>query len=255
MGDLMTMNQHFLVILSLPRLFRQTVQRAFYWPWRWPQIFAAVAQAGMGSLPLVVVSTTVAGVVTTNIIAWHMDMIIHTVDMVPGFTGAFILRELGVAIPAFLMVSKVGAAITAEVGSMKVTEQIDALRLLGIDPITYLVFPRFLACIFSCLCLTIIAIVVTMTFALLIAVNKFHFGTMEYMNAVRHFVGTKDLVCAATKAIAYGAVIPIISCAYGFGCQGGAEGVGSASTNSVVTSTIAVIILDFILTFAFSALL
>jgi phospholipid/cholesterol/gamma-HCH transport system permease protein len=184
-----------------------------------------------------------------------MDMIIHTVDMVPGFTGAFILRELGVAIPAFLMVSKVGAAITAEVGSMKVTEQIDALRLLGIDPVTYLVFPRFVACIFACLCLTIIAIVVTMTFSLLIAVTKFNFGTLEYLNAVRHFVGTRDLLCAGAKAISYGAVIPIISCAYGFGCQGGAEGVGSASTNSVVTSTIAVIILDFILTFAFSSLL
>lgn len=251
----MTLAQNVFCILSLPRLFRQTVQRAFDFPWRWPQITAATVQAGLGSLPLVVVSTTVAGVVTTNVIAWHMDMIIHTVDMVPGFTGAFILRELGIAIPAFLMVSKVGAAITAEVGSMKVTEQIDALRLLGIDPITYLVFPRFLACIFSCVCLTIIAIVVTMTFSMLVAVTKFHFGVLEYLNTVRHFIGPKDLVCAATKSVAYGAVIPIISCAYGFGCQGGAEGVGSASTNSVVSSTIAVIIIDFILTFVFSALL
>src|SRR5262249_21170513 len=231
LGLLMTLAQQTLVLLSLPRFFRQTVQRAFHWPWRWPQIFAGIVQCGLGSLPLVVVARTVAGVVTTDVIAWHMDMIVHTVEMVPGFTGAFILRELGVAIPAFLMVSKVGAAITAEVGSMKVTEQIDALRLLGIDPITYLVFPRFLACVVSCVCLTVIAIVVTMTFALIVAVTKFHFGTLEYLNAVRHFVGTRDLMCAATKSVAYGAVIPIISCAYGFGCQGGAEGVGSASTN------------------------
>jgi phospholipid/cholesterol/gamma-HCH transport system permease protein len=250
----MTVAQQVLIILGLPRMFRQTIQRAFDLPWRWPQIFQATVQAGLGSLPLIVVSTTVAGVVTTNVIAWHMNLIIHSVDMVPGFTGAFILRELGIAIPAFLMVAKVGAAITAEVGSMKVTEQIDALRLLGIDPITYLVFPRFLACVVSCVCLTVIAIVVTMTFALIVAVTKFHFGTLEYLNAVRHFVGTRDLLCAATKSLAYGAVIPIISCAYGFGCQGGAEGVGSASTNSVVSSTIAVIILDFIITFGFSVL-
>ena len=79
--------------------------------------------------------------VVTNEIAYHMDLALHTVSMIPGFTGQFILRELGIAIPALLLVAKVGAAITAEVGSMKVTEQIDALKLLGIDPISYLVFP------------------------------------------------------------------------------------------------------------------
>jgi phospholipid/cholesterol/gamma-HCH transport system permease protein len=249
----MTVADQFTIIIGMPRLFRQTVQRLFYWPWRWPQIFSATVQSGLGSLPLVVISTTVAGVVTTNIIAWHMDLILHSVEMIPGFTGAFILRELGIAIPALLLVSKVGAAITAEVGTMKITEQIDALRLLGIDPISYLVFPRFIAMIFSCVCLTIIAIVVTMTFAMLIAVMKFHFGVMEYLNAIRHFIGPKDMACATVKSLAYGAVIPVISCAYGFGCQGGAEGVGSAATNSVVTSTIAIIVLDFILTFAFSS--
>src|SRR3954468_20421738 len=115
MGVLVTAGDQALIIAGMPRLFTQTVQRAFVWPWRWPQIFSATVQAGLGSLPLVVISTTVAGVVTTNIIAWPMDMILHSVDMIPGFTGAFIIRELGIAIPAFLLVSKVGAAITAEV--------------------------------------------------------------------------------------------------------------------------------------------
>jgi phospholipid/cholesterol/gamma-HCH transport system permease protein len=248
----MTVREQTLIILGMPRLFRQTLQRAFVFPWRWPQIFHAIVQMGLGSLPLVVVSTAVAGIVTTNIIAWHMDMIIHSVDMIPGFTGAFILRELGIAIPALLLVAKVGAATTAEVGTMKVTEQVDAIRLLGIDPISYLVFPRFVACIFSCLCLTVIAVVVTMTLAAYVAVTKFHFGTGEYLNAIRAYVHAKDLYCAVVKSVSYGAVIPIISCAYGLNCQGGAEGVGSAATNSVVTSTVAVIILDFILTFLFS---
>ena len=108
------------------------------------------------------ISTAFAGLVVTNEIAWHMDRALHTVAMIPGFTGQFILRELGIAIPALLLVAKVGASITAEVGSMKVTEQIDALKLLGIDPINYLVFPRFIASIFSGACLVLIAAGVTL---------------------------------------------------------------------------------------------
>jgi phospholipid/cholesterol/gamma-HCH transport system permease protein len=220
--------------------------------WRWNEICDAVVKIGIGSLPIIVVSTAFAGLVVTNEIAWHMDKALHTVTMIPGFTGQFILRELGIAIPALLLVSKVGASITAEVGSMKVTEQIDALKLLGIDPVNYLVFPRFVASIFSSACLVLIAAAVTLGCAILIATTQYGFGFGEYMNTLRHFVGVKDLVCALVKGTVFGAVIPVVSCAYGFRCKGGAEGVGTATTNSVVASTILVISLDFVLTFVFT---
>ena len=135
---------------------------------------------------------------------------------------------------------------------MKITEQIDALKLLGIDPVTYLVVPRFIASIISSLCLTFIASSVTLGCAIAVAVISYHFSLLEYLNALRHYVGFKDLFCTITKGIVYGSVIPIISCAYGFRCKGGAEGVGSATTNSVVTSTITIIVLDFILTYVFT---
>ena len=184
--------------------------------------------------------------------AFHMDMALHTVQMMPGFSAQFILRELGIVIPALLLVAKVGASITAEVGSMKVTEQIDALRLLGIDPVGYLVVPRFLASIVASVCLTLVAIAVTLTCAITIAVVRYNFTSLEYLNALRHFVGSKDLFCALVKGAIYGGVIPIISCTYGFRCEGGAEGVGAATTDSVVASTIAIIVLDFILTYLFT---
>jgi phospholipid/cholesterol/gamma-HCH transport system permease protein len=184
-----------------------------------------------------------------------MDKALHTVTMIPGFTGQFILRELGIAIPALLIVSKVGASITAEVGSMKVTEQIDALKLLGIDPVDYLVFPRFVASIFSTACLVVIASWVTLACAILIATTQYGFGFGEYTNALRHFVGLKDIACMTVKGVVFGAVIPVIACGYGFRCRGGAEGVGTATTNSVVASTMAVITLDFALTFIFTRLL
>lgn len=232
-------------------LYLQVLRRIPH-KWRWAEIFHWVSQIGIGSLPIIVVSTAFAGLVVTNEIAWHMDRALHTVQMIPGFTGQFILRELGIAIPALLLVSKVGASITAEVGTMKVTEQIDALKLLKIDLIDYLVFPRFIATVFSCICLTMISVSVTLACAISIAVVRYEFSTLEYLNALSHFVGFKDLVFTLIKGMIYGSVIPVLSCVYGFRCRGGAEGVGSATTNSVVASTVAIICLDFVLTFIFT---
>ena len=236
------------------RLLAATFHRLFTRPWRLADISQQIVQLGIGSLPVIVVSTAFAGIVVTNEIAYHMDLALHTVTMIPGFTGQFILRELGIAIPALLLVAKVGASITAEVGSMKVTEQIEALRLLRIDPIDYLVVPRFIASVFSGACLTLIASAVTLACAMAVAVTKYGFSWLEYVNALRHFIVYKDLFCALIKGMIFGGVIPIISCAYGFRCKGGAEGVGTATTNSVVTSTATVILLDFILTYLFTLL-
>lgn len=233
-------------------LFGKTIKSLFSRPIRWPEISQSIVQIGIGSLPIIIISTTFAGLVITNEIAWHMDIALHTMTMIPGFTGQFILREIGIAIPALLIVSKVGASITAEISTMKVTEQIDALKLLGIDPIEYLVVPRFAASILSAACLTLIAIAVTLFCAITVAVLRYHFSVPEYLNALRHFVGLKDVGLALVKGTIFGAVIPIISCSFGFDCEGGAEGVGNATTNSVVASTIAVILLDFILTYFFT---
>lgn len=224
-------------------------------PYRFKEILGYISQIGVGSLPIILLSTAFAGFVITGEIAFHMDEALHTVDMIPGFSAQFILREIGVVIPSLLLVSKVGAATTAEVGTMKVTEQIDSLRLLQIDPVEYLVYPRFVACIISVACLTLISIFVTLSCAMAIAVIRYHFTWLEYLNSLLIFVTPRDLVSALLKGLVFGAVIPIIACFYGFRCSGGAEGVGSATTNAVVTSTILIIILDFVLTFAFSILL
>ncbi len=237
-------------------LFFQILKRFFRLNcWRWSEIIQSIVQSGIGSLPIIAISTASAGLVITNEIAWHMNFALHSVTMIPGFAGQFIIRELGIAIPALLLVSKVGAATTAEIGSMKVTEQIDALKLLGIDPINYLVFPRFIATIVSSTCLTLISIFITLTCATFISVTRYNFSVLEFLNALKHFVGAKDIVCALVKGSIYGAVIPIISCAYGFRCKGGANGVGTATTDSVVSSTIAIIILDFVLTYIFTLIL
>ena len=223
--------------------------------WRRQEIFHFMVHIGIGSLPIIMLCTAVAGVVITKEIAYHLNLALHTVNVLPGFLGQVVLREIGIVIPAFLMVAKVGAATTAEVGNMKITEQIDALVLLGIDPLNYLVFPRFIAAIFSGICLTLIAAATTLFCSVLFATHAYNFSVGEFVIALRHFIGWKDLFCAVTKGITYSAVIPIISCAYAFRCENSAEGVGAATTQSVVTSTITIIFLDFLLTYFFTFLL
>ena len=250
------LHDHVKINLEIAVLFFQTLRRTTQiQSWRWHEISQFIVQNGLGSLPIIALSTAFAGIVITQQIAWHMDLALHDVSMIPGFTGQFIFRELGIAIPAMLLVAKAGASTTAEVGSMKVTEQIDALKLLGIDPINYLVFPRFIASMISGICLTIIAIFVTLFCSIAVSVSSYNYSVLEFLNALRHFVGIKDIFCALTKGTLFGSIIPIISCAYGFSCKGGAEGVGSATTNSVVTATLAVIILDFMITYIFTWIL
>ncbi len=233
----------------------RTLSQSLRGLWRWDGIAKSIVQTGIESLPIVTISTAFTGLVVTNEIAWHLDLALHNVSMIPGLAGQFILRELGVVIPALLVVSNVGAATTAELGSMKVTEQIDALQLLGVDPVNFLVVPRFIAGIGSMLCLTVIAIFVTLICALAVGVFSYHFGWLEYLTAIQHFISIKDIICAMIKALVFGAVIPLISCTFGFECGGGAEGVGTATTNSVVTATLAVISLDFLLTYLSTLLL
>lgn len=224
-------------------------------PYRYREIIGHMYTIGVQSLSIIAVSTAFAGFVVTAELAFQMDHALHTVEMLPGFSGQFIFRELGIVIPALLLVSKVGAATTAEIGTMKITEQIDALRLLHLDPVEFLVYPRFVATIVVSLCLTLIAIFVTLLCGTLMAMFRYHFTLLEYVNAAAQFVSYQDLFSAIIKAMVFGAVVPIVSCFYGFTCESGAEGVGTATTNSVVTSTVLVIILDFVLTFAFSIIL
>jgi phospholipid/cholesterol/gamma-HCH transport system permease protein len=235
----------------LIRLFRQLSRG----PHRKEETATAIESIGLGSLPIITIATGFTGLVMTSEIAWHMDFALSNVSMIPGFTGQFVLRELGIAVPAFLIVSKVGASMTAELASMKITEQLDAFRLLRIDVLSYHIFPRWTACILSTVCLTLLSIAITLLIAMLTAVTHYHFNSMEYLNTLGQFVSTMDVICAITKAAVFGMIIPPISCAYGLRCSGGAQGVGQATTDAVVTATLAVITLDFILTAIFSALL
>jgi phospholipid/cholesterol/gamma-HCH transport system permease protein len=204
------------------------------------------------SLWIIVLCVCFAAVVTILESSFHMRIVVHNDSIVPGFAAMLILRELGAVITALLLTSRVGAGIAAEVGIMETTEQIEALKMLGIDPIDYLLIPRLIGCILGTIVLTLLADLICIYCAMLVSHVHLGFTTGMFLSAMRRFVEFKDLIYSGIKGACFGAIIPLVSCYFGFRCKPGAEGVGNATTNSVVTSSILIIIVDFMLSYLFT---
>jgi phospholipid/cholesterol/gamma-HCH transport system permease protein len=162
----------------------------------------------------------------------------------PEFLRLFI-QEFAPTITALMLATRVGAGIAAEVGSMKVTEQIDALRLSGITPTSYLIAPRFLACVVMSLVLTIFAVVFAFSAGGLTAWSVFGLNPNLFFDSSK--VQYYDIVLGSCKSVAYGMTIPVISGYCGLQARGGSEGVGTATTAAVIGSSFAVLLLDFLL--------
>ncbi len=239
-------------ILEFLQLTAKSFAAAVTPPFRWNDIAKQISVIAIESAPVVLFSIGFAAIVTIIESSFHMKIVIKDDSLVPGFAALLILRELGAVVTALLITSRVGAGLAAEVGSMQITEQIDALKMLGIDPVRYLVAPRLVASIIGCAILTIVACMVCLFAAMIVTEVRLGSSTGMFLMAMRNFVGVQDLIFAGIKGATFGAVIPIVSCFYGFRCQSGAEGVGLATTNSVVTSSVSIIVLDFVLSFVLS---
>jgi phospholipid/cholesterol/gamma-HCH transport system permease protein len=155
------------------------------------------------------------------------------------------VHELGPTLTASMLATRVGAGIAAEVGSMQVTEQVDALRMCGVDPVSYLVVPRLLASIVMTPVLAILGIVSAVGLGGLTARLYFSVNPEIFFDVSK--VTFPDLIVGGTKCVAYGIAIPIVSAFFGLRARGGSEGVGTATTRAVIAASFAVILLDFIL--------
>jgi phospholipid/cholesterol/gamma-HCH transport system permease protein len=156
-------------------------------------------------------------------------------------------RELGPVLAATMLAGRVGSALAAEIGTMRVTEQIDALTSMGANPIHYLVVPRFLACLLMIPSLTIMAIFMGVVGGWLYSVNVFGIDSFHYWHNSQQFVHNWDLFYGVFKSVFFGATIAIVSCYRGFNCAPGAEGVGRAATAAFVLSFVIILVLDFFL--------
>lgn len=157
-----------------------------------------------------------------------------------------LVKELAVSICALMLATRVGAGIAAEVGSMVVTEQVDALRMCAADPIDYLIRPRFIPCILMTVVLVIIAGTVAVLTGMWTAQTFFAITPATFLDFRE--VDSGDVIIGLTKAVAYGATIPVVSGYCGLSTHGGSQGVGAATTRAVVNCSLAIIILNFLIT-------
>lgn len=235
-------------------LVAETLKEVPRRPYRPSEFFKQLYFVANQSVPIIVFCVCFAAMVTILESSFHMKIVIQNDSMVPGFAAMLILRELAVVVTALLMTSRVGAGLAAEVGTMKITEQIDALQMLGIRPVQFLVVPRLLACVIGMVILTIIANVTCLIAAMWISDVYLGFAPGTFITSMNRFVGLFDFVGAMIKGACFGFIIPLVSCYYGFNCEKGAEGVGQATTKSVVASSVAILVVDFLLAYLFSIL-
>jgi phospholipid/cholesterol/gamma-HCH transport system permease protein len=156
-----------------------------------------------------------------------------------------VIRELGPVLAATMIAGRVGSAMAAELGTMRVTEQIDALAMLGVDPVHYLVVPRFLACVLLTPLLTVLADGMGIIGGALICLNVFGIEPHHYWSHGRDYLGLWDVFASLLKSTVFGGVIALIGCQRGFHSRAGSEGVGRAATEAFVLSFLAILVLDF----------
>jgi len=162
-----------------------------------------------------------------------------------------VTRELGPVISGLMVAGRVGAAIAAEIGTMRVTDQIDALTTLSTDPLRYLVLPRLLAGVITLPMLVLVADVIGVFGGYLVGVYKLGFNPQAYLNGTWQHLETIDLVSGLVKAAVFGFIVALMGCYQGYHSRGGAQGVGRATTYAVVSASILILLVDYLITAAF----
>lgn len=211
-------------------------------------VLRQMAHLGVDSLPIVLLTIGFTGMVMTMQIA-HEFIKYGAQSSVGGVVAIAMGRELAPVLTGVVAAGRVGAAITAEIGSMKVTEQIDALRVMATSPVAYLVVPRLIACVIMLPILVVFGDIVGTAGGYLVATSYADINSFTFMNSIKVFTVVNDVTGGLVKSMFFGAIIAIIGCYKGLNTAEGAEGVGRATTGSVVTSMILIFVSNYFLSF------
>ena len=234
---------------ELAMLFKETVSSVIVAPIRWRLFLRQVAEIGFRSQLVVMVT----GAFTGAVFAAQTYFQFHRLGMdsaVGAVVSVSMFRELGPVLTGLMVAGRVGAAIAAEIGTMKVTEQIDALRALGVQPIDYLVVPRTLAMMLSMPLLVAECVGLSVLAGYFVATQVLNISEAYYLNTMIKFTTGRDVQMALTKGFFFAIIIVFVSCHQGLNAKEGAVGVGRAPTESVVISSLGILVANFFLTFA-----
>jgi phospholipid/cholesterol/gamma-HCH transport system permease protein len=201
---------------------------------------------GVSSVPVVAVTGLFIGMVLAvqSYVEFHQ---IGLATHLGAIINISVVRELGPVLAATMLAGRVGSAMAAELATMRVTEQIDALSCLGVNPVHYLVVPRLLACVLLIPLLTVLADFMGVMGGALVCIKLYHVEAHYYWLHAQGWVGMWDMTAGLIKPMSFGAAIALISCHRGFNSSAGAEGVGRAATEAFVLSFMAILPLDFFL--------
>ncbi|MDD5559159.1 ABC transporter permease [Candidatus Methylomirabilis sp.] len=232
---------------GLSQLTYDTMHCAFTPPINPRALIQQVDHIGVKSISIAAVAAVFTGLVLALQTAYGLSRF-GAKAYVGIIVSLSMVRELGPVLTALLVGGRVGSGITAELGSMKVTEQIDAMRAMGANPIKKLVVPRVLSTMLVLPLLTVMADILGMLGGMVISKYEFQVDYHLYYNTVTRNLTVTDIVSGLGKTVVFGFIIAIVGCYKGLETVGGTEGLGKATTATVVTSAIAVIIADFFLT-------
>jgi phospholipid/cholesterol/gamma-HCH transport system permease protein len=212
----------------------------------------AFVEIGYFSLPVVALTAVFTGMVlalqsSTGLSRFSADSAVASLVVLS------VTRELGPVLAGLMVAGRVGAAIAAEIGTMRVTDQIDALTTLSTNPMKYLVAPRLLAGLVALPLLVVVADILGVLGGFIIATVKLGFNTGAYLTNTLNFIETDDVVSGLAKAAVFGVLITLMGCYQGYNSKGGAQGVGAATTSAVVAASVLILAFDYVLTELFFA--
>jgi phospholipid/cholesterol/gamma-HCH transport system permease protein len=217
---------------ELPRTSRQTFQQ--------------MEEIGIGSIPLVIVTSLFVGAVASVQAAYQFQGYVPMVFL-GTVVGKSVILELAPVLTALVVGGRVSASIAAELGTMQVTEQIDAMEMLAIDPVRYLVLPRFVACIVMMPVLTTFADLLAILGGMVVANIAIDVSYATFTEGLRLYFYVDDVISGLLKAVTFGGIIALMGCFNGFRTHGGAQGVGRSTMHAVVSSCILVLITNYFL--------
>jgi len=212
-------------------------------PFRAASFFRHTERAGVGSVPLVAMVSFFLGLTMALLTGYQLQRF-GTERLVPGLVAISFTRELGPLLTGIMLAARIGAAFTAELGTMRVSEEVEAIEAMGISPLRFLVAPRVLALFFLMPCLSVVSSVAAIIATALISWGYFSIAFVYFNDLVIHSLLIRDIVTGVLKSFLFGMLISSIACYRGLNVEGGAAGVGTATTSSVVTAITTVIAFD-----------
>lgn len=205
---------------------------------------------GLESLPLVSIIGFFLGAATVTQAVYQMSFIVPM-----RYLGVLVCKglttELGPVVTSMVVAGRVATGIAAEIGSMRTSEQLDAMQVLDLDPIRYLIVPKMLACVIMLPVLVVFAELIAFLGSILTVFFSIDMTMYTFLNGLRLFFNATDVFIGVAKTLVFGLIIAITGAYFGFETKGGAEGVGNATTKAVIVSAILILIFDFIMAFLF----